>query len=267
MVSRWTHSLNDELNAGISSPHETPLNKGAAMKLLENDRFWCGVGLVIAYLVYGIAAVLLVGVIYLIYKTVRKRAFKREQEAARRIAEDSGRPPAPSLDNSEVTEIEKNQPLKAPRIGFLQAVKSGFQNIFVLNARSTRAEVWWWILFYVLLGAAFGIVLVFFIDLDDEAAWRSVDYIDNLIWVLLIPSWVSLNVRRLHDLNRSGWLVLANFLPFLLFGDLITTLTPVFGFLVAFRIAELISLIVFFWLLYVWLATSYPKENRWRRLH
>jgi uncharacterized membrane protein YhaH (DUF805 family) len=139
-----------------------------------------------------------------------------------------------SLDNREVSELEETQRPKAPRIGFCNAVKSGFQNVIVYDARSTRAEFWWLFLCFCLAVVALALILDI-ANVGDE----TFDDMYSLLGILSIPFNVSVLVRRLHDLNHSGWLILLIFVP----------------------------VINFFWWLYVTLAPSKPEENRWRRLH
>jgi len=132
------------------------------------------------------------------------------------------------------TELETVHPAKTPSIGFGEAVKSAFQNTFIYDARSTRAEYWWFVLFCLLSGVAMRLILAVG-NVSDETA----EGIVTIFGILLIPSWLSLYVRRIHDLNHSGWLVLLLLIPF----------------------------INFFLGLYFILAPSQPEENRWRRLH
>ena len=88
---------------------------------------------------------------------------------------------------------------------FIDAIKLGFQNYFKFKGRSTRSEYWWWVLFIVLAGIPLTLI---------DRGLSPYDY-DNQNGVLsglfelatLIPS-LSLGVRRLHDINKSGWWLL-----------------------------------------------------------
>jgi uncharacterized membrane protein YhaH (DUF805 family) len=79
-----------------------------------------------------------------------------------------------------------------PMIEFIDAIKRGFQNYFKFSGRATRAEYWWFVLFTQLLGLA-GIVPVIGWIIGPLASIASI-----------IPS-ISLSVRRLHDIGKSGW--------------------------------------------------------------
>lgn len=75
---------------------------------------------------------------------------------------------------------------------FLPAVKAFFSNYFEFSGRASRSEFWWAILFNFVVGLVLS----------------RVEFL-NSIWTLctFFPS-ISLATRRLHDINRSGWLQL-----------------------------------------------------------
>lgn len=83
-------------------------------------------------------------------------------------------------------------------MNFKQAVTSGFSNYATFNGRARRSEFWWWIIFEVLLGAVVGILDASPFDGQLSAILRL---------VLWLPSF-AMKVRRLHDVDRSGWWLL-----------------------------------------------------------
>ena len=98
-------------------------------------------------------------------------------------------------------------------ISFVDAVKLGFQRYFDFAGRSTRAEFWWWILFGFLATVVLTIV-------DNILGTNGEDGGTGLItglWQLatLIPG-LAVTVRRLHDINKSGWWLLLGFLSWLI---------------------------------------------------
>ena len=98
-------------------------------------------------------------------------------------------------------------------ISFVGAVKLGFQRYFDFSGRSTRAEFWWWILFGFLATFVFTIV-------DNILGTNGEDGGTGLItglWQLatLMPG-LAVTVRRLHDINKSGWWLLLGFLSWLI---------------------------------------------------
>ena len=118
-------------------------------------------------------------------------------------------------------------------VTFFEAVKLTFARRFNTNYRISRAEFWWmqiWVIAYALL--TFGIALLAGYGLVDpyyyytESAYiADVVFFAVLIWlVLLIPNIILnflLAIRRLHDLNMTGWwslLILSTWLSPLLYG-------------------------------------------------
>lgn len=82
-----------------------------------------------------------------------------------------------------------------------------FERSFEFSGRSSRAEYWWFTLFYVLGIIALGVL---------GALLRS-GLVTSLILVVALASSItclSLGVRRMHDLGRTGWLVLVSWIPF-----------------------------------------------------
>jgi len=83
-------------------------------------------------------------------------------------------------------------------IGFLEAFKLFFLRYADFNGRSRRREYW--------LGClSVGILSAFVSATFTDFAW---------IWSLVI--WLptlSINIRRLHDIGRSGWWYLINLIP------------------------------------------------------
>ena len=118
-------------------------------------------------------------------------------------------------------------------VTFFEAVKLTFARRFNTNYRISRAEFWWmqiWVIAYALL--TFGIALLAGYGLVDpyyyyteSAYFEDIGILAVLIWlVLLIPNFILnflLAIRRLHDLNMTGWwslLILSTWLSPLLYG-------------------------------------------------
>lgn len=90
-------------------------------------------------------------------------------------------------------------------MNFQQAIQSGFQNYVTFSGRSPRSGYWYWVLFAILVGIVSGI-------LDGAifpfAATGPISAITSL--ALFLPG-LAVSVRRLHDLDRTGWWVLIAF--------------------------------------------------------
>lgn len=84
---------------------------------------------------------------------------------------------------------------------FIAASKEGFIRYFDFRTRSSRSEYWWFTLFVILVSIVAAIIdmTLFSVDADGDGP-------AGIIWSLatIIPG-IALAVRRLHDINRSGW--------------------------------------------------------------
>jgi len=84
-------------------------------------------------------------------------------------------------------------------MNFGEAIVAGFRNYVNFSDRASRSEYWYWVLFTLLVGIVSGIL--------DKAMFpgsdvQPIDVIAGLI--LLLPS-LAVGVRRLHDIDRTGW--------------------------------------------------------------
>ena len=95
------------------------------------------------------------------------------------------------------------------QIGFTQSISSGFRRYFDFNTRSSRSEFWWWQVFAVLVGLATIILDGLFFGWETmESSWSPLNTLATL--TLFIPG-LAVSVRRLHDVERSGWWILICF--------------------------------------------------------
>ena len=92
-------------------------------------------------------------------------------------------------------------------VGFNESINLFFINYTNFSGRSSTGAYWWYVLWALLIGAGALIIDVgiFNIDLGDPDAIRPISTLTEL--VLLIPGF-ALSVRRLHDINKSGWWLL-----------------------------------------------------------
>ena len=108
-----------------------------------------------------------------------------------------------------------------PRMSMGEAIKACISKYATFGGRSRRSEYWWFSLFLLIISivllAPIG-VCVALIDSGtinpDAGAWSVVVVIAGILALLsglfllfsIIPS-ISVQVRRLHDVGRSGWWV------------------------------------------------------------
>ncbi|MBF2753792.1 MAG: DUF805 domain-containing protein [Gammaproteobacteria bacterium AqS3] len=92
---------------------------------------------------------------------------------------------------------------------FFAAVKSvAWTNYFRLRGRASRAEVWWFVLFYLLVYTATILGDIYALGIDVS---RDVGPLNTIFSLLFFIPAITLLVRRLHDIGRSGywaWLIL-----------------------------------------------------------
>jgi uncharacterized membrane protein YhaH (DUF805 family) len=88
-------------------------------------------------------------------------------------------------------------------MSFSEAVRSGFDHYTDFDGRASRPAFWWWVLFGVLVAIAANI-------LDAIIGTVILSAIVGL--GLLLPN-LSVSIRRLHDIDRTGWWILIAFIP------------------------------------------------------
>jgi uncharacterized membrane protein YhaH (DUF805 family) len=87
-------------------------------------------------------------------------------------------------------------------MNFTQAIAAGFQNYVNFSGRAARSEYWFWTLFSVLVSIAASLI--------DLGLFTSLNFspLSTIVSLgLLLPS-LAVSVRRLHDLDRTGWWLL-----------------------------------------------------------
>jgi uncharacterized membrane protein YhaH (DUF805 family) len=88
-------------------------------------------------------------------------------------------------------------------MGFGQAISAGFSNYVNFSGRASRSEYWYWILFIVIADIVAAII-------DQALGMQLVTGLFGL--VTIIPN-IAIAIRRLHDLDRTGWWILLGFIP------------------------------------------------------
>jgi uncharacterized membrane protein YhaH (DUF805 family) len=82
------------------------------------------------------------------------------------------------------------------------AVMTCLRKYVDFNGRAGKAEFWWFVLFYVVADIVLSII----------GSIIHVPAISLLILGLFLP-YLGVAVRRLHDTNRSGWMLLIGLIP------------------------------------------------------
>lgn len=101
-------------------------------------------------------------------------------------------------------------------MNFVDAIKSGYQNYVNFSGRSARSAFWWWALFQFVVAA-----IIASVEGGASASMgsgmMSMGYTPGpigIVWGLanLLPG-LAVSIRRLHDLDKSGWWVLIALIP------------------------------------------------------
>jgi uncharacterized membrane protein YhaH (DUF805 family) len=83
-------------------------------------------------------------------------------------------------------------------MNFVEAISSGFNNYVTFSGRAQRSAYWWWVLFEL-------IVLIVAQILDGILFGATTPVLYGIAALgLLLPS-IAVAIRRLHDLDRTGW--------------------------------------------------------------
>ncbi len=91
--------------------------------------------------------------------------------------------------------------------GFTQAIARGFGNYVTFSGRAARWEYWWWALFVVLGSIVTALIDIMVLGAETQGV---VNLLFNL--AVLLPG-LAVAVRRLHDIDRSGWWLLIVLIP------------------------------------------------------
>jgi uncharacterized membrane protein YhaH (DUF805 family) len=104
---------------------------------------------------------------------------------------------------------------------FQTAVKKGMDNIGNFSGRAGRAEFWW----FVLAVWVVEVVLLFLTQLILGSGFVG-NLVWFIIWVVAFLAYLSVGVRRLHDVGQSTWMIIFAFLGCLIIIPIIFWVQP-----------------------------------------
>ncbi|WP_286828716.1 MULTISPECIES: DUF805 domain-containing protein [Kordiimonas] len=91
-------------------------------------------------------------------------------------------------------------------MGFGSAVATAFKKYATFSGRASRSEYWWFFLFYILAFMAASFIDVAMGNVESGImGWI-------VLLILFLPT-IAISVRRLHDINMSGWWYLVFLVP------------------------------------------------------
>ena len=92
----------------------------------------------------------------------------------------------------------------------IESIRHSLQNFATFTGRATRKEFWSFYLFLILSAILGG-----FID-----RILGSDFVGNAIVLALLVPYIAVAIRRMHDVNKSGWFILVPIY------NLVLSLTP-----------------------------------------
>lgn len=107
------------------------------------------------------------------------------------------------------------------KMGFFEAVSQVIRKSFVFKGRARRKEYWSWALFGFLLNIVVTVAVMMMSSSPTVQTW-----ISGILALLMFFPGLSVAVRRLHDVDRSGWwiggsyIVLAVYIAFTTIGGI-----------------------------------------------
>ena len=103
-----------------------------------------------------------------------------------------------------------------PAPSFIDCIKLFFKNYVNFSGRSRRAEYWYVVLFNIIVSVVLGIISGIIATIIQDAEISNIISLSlSGVWELacLLPA-LALGVRRLHDIGKSGAMLLISLIPF-----------------------------------------------------
>jgi uncharacterized membrane protein YhaH (DUF805 family) len=104
--------------------------------------------------------------------------------------------------------------LEGAPVGFGEAIKQAFSHGFVYRGRASRSAYWWWALCEVIAVLVSELLIVIPVAAHSDAAAAVLFIILGIAGIYLALVGLAVTIRRLHDIDRSGWWVLIGLVPF-----------------------------------------------------
>ncbi|HIG20511.1 MAG TPA: DUF805 domain-containing protein [Candidatus Poseidoniales archaeon] len=102
-------------------------------------------------------------------------------------------------------------------MGFIDSVKSVLMNNFAnFEGRASRSEYWWFFLFTFLISFPLGIIdgiMLVVMDVPMDSVLWAITPMSTLFQLAVMIPQLALGVRRMHDLGKSGWMLLIGLIP------------------------------------------------------
>jgi uncharacterized membrane protein YhaH (DUF805 family) len=148
-------------------------------------------------------------------------------------------------------------------MSFGEAIKSVFSKYATFSGRARRSEFWYFYLFYILVASGLS-----FLSLMIPIA----KYLYILFGLGVFLPYTAVTVRRLHDIGKSGWILLIFMVATLLISMMVFLFIDIIvptnegSSMTVFIVYSLFVFIVFalaIWLIVCLCKDSQPGENKW----
>jgi uncharacterized membrane protein YhaH (DUF805 family) len=97
----------------------------------------------------------------------------------------------------------------APARGFFEALYTCIRKYFVVSGRASRSEYWYFVLWQVLVSLALG----FYDGMSARGGQPTEPIGSYAMYFFLLPT-ITVTIRRFHDINWSGWWIVALYVLF-----------------------------------------------------
>ena len=99
-------------------------------------------------------------------------------------------------------------------MNFFEAIKICFVKYATFSGRASRSEFWYFSLINLILS-----IPIYIYGNSDDPTEKNLYIISIICVIILFLPGIAVQIRRMHDINKSGWFILLNFVP--LFGLII----------------------------------------------
>jgi uncharacterized membrane protein YhaH (DUF805 family) len=87
-------------------------------------------------------------------------------------------------------------------MNFFEAIESNLRNYANFSGLATRSEFWYWTLPVVIINVALDIVDE---RLNPGTEFGALSWVTMIVFLVLVMPTLAVSIRRLHDIDRSGW--------------------------------------------------------------
>ena len=134
---------------------------------------------------------------------------------------------------------------------FIQVINTCFKKFIIFNGRANRSEYWYWRLFELF-------VVYASFRLDQIIFEKSSGSFSLFVFFITFLPGISVSIRRLHDVDKSGWWLLMPFLAmFFFFFTKVTNMS-----IILTNYAVILSVVSFLILLFWFISPGTKGKNR-----